>query len=106
MAGIDVTADNFEQEVLKSDVPVIVDFWAEWCVPCKMLHPILDEIVNEYDGKIKVAKVNVDQEGDIAGQYNIISIPTLLLFKDGQVVNQQVGAGPRQTIESFFKDYI
>jgi len=106
MAGIDVTADNFEQEVLKSDVPVIVDFWAEWCVPCKMVHPILDEIASEYEGKIKIAKVNVDQEGDIAGQYNIISIPTLLLFKDGTVVNQQVGAGPRQTIESFFKDYI
>ena len=106
MAGIDVTADNFEQEVLNADVPVIVDFWAEWCVPCKMVHPILDEIADEYDGKIKIAKVNVDQEGDIAGQYNIISIPTLLLFKDGTVVNQQVGAGPRQTIESFFKDYI
>ncbi|MCF7948876.1 MAG: thioredoxin [Spirochaetaceae bacterium] len=106
MAGIDVTANNFEQEVLKSDVPVIVDFWAEWCVPCKMVHPILDEIASEYEGKIKVAKVNVDQEGDIASQYNIISIPTLLLFKDGTVVNQQVGAGPRQTIESFFKDYI
>ncbi len=106
MAGIEVTAENFEQEVLNADVPVIVDFWAEWCVPCKMIHPILDEIADEYDGKIKIAKVNVDKEGDIAGQYNIISIPTLLLIKDGTVVNQQVGAGPRQTIESFFKDYI
>jgi thioredoxin 1 len=106
MAGIDITADNFEQEVLKSDVPVIVDFWAEWCVPCKMVHPILDKIANEYDGKIKIAKVNVDQAGDIAGQYNIISIPTLLLFKDGQVVNQQVGAGSQQAIEGLFKDYL
>ncbi len=106
MAGIDITADNFEQEVLKSDVPVIVDFWAEWCVPCKMVHPILDKISNEYDGKIKIAKVNVDQAGDIAGQYNIISIPTLLLFKDGQVVNQQVGAGSQQAIEGLFKDYL
>lgn len=106
MAGIDITAENFEQEVLKSDVPVIVDFWAEWCVPCKMVHPILDKIANEYDGKIKIAKVNVDQAGDIAGQYNIISIPTLLLFKDGQVVNQQVGAGSQQAIEGLFKDYL
>ena len=106
MAGIDVTANNFEQEVLKSDVPVIVDFWAEWCVPCKMVHPILDKIADEYDGKIKIAKINVDQEGDIASQYNIISIPTLLLFKDGKVVNQQVGAGSQQTIEGFFKDYL
>ena len=106
MAGIDITAENFEQEVLKSDVPVIVDFWAEWCVPCKMVHPILDKISNEYDGKIKIAKVNVDQAGDIAGQYNIISIPTLLLFKDGQVVNQQVGAGSQQAIEGLFKDYL
>ena len=106
MAGIDVTANNFEQEVLKSDVPVIVDFWAEWCVPCKMVHPILDQIAEEYDGKLKIAKVNVDQEGDIAGQYNIISIPTLLLFKNGTVVNQQVGAGSQQTIKGFFKDYL
>lgn len=106
MAGIDVTADTFAQEVLNADVPVIVDFWAEWCVPCKMIHPILDKIADEHDGKIKIAKVNVDQEGDIASQYNIISIPTLLLFKDGTVVNQQVGAGSQQTIESFFKDYL
>ena len=106
MAGITVTADNFEQEVLKADVPVIVDFWAEWCVPCRMIHPILDEIAGDYDGKVKVAKVNVDQQGELASQYNIISIPTLLLFKDGTVVNQQIGAGPRQTIEGFFKDHI
>jgi len=106
MAGITVTAENFEQEVLKADVPVIVDFWAAWCVPCKMIHPILDEIAKDYDGKVKVAKVNVDDQGELASQYNIISIPTLLLFKDGTVVNQQIGAGPRQTIESFFKDHM
>ncbi len=106
MAGITVTAENFEQEVLKADVPVIVDFWAAWCVPCKMIHPILDEIAKDYDGKVKVVKVNVDNQGELASQYNIISIPTLLLFKDGTVVNQQIGAGPRQTIESFFKDHM
>ncbi|MGC9312760.1 MAG: thioredoxin [Sediminispirochaetaceae bacterium] len=106
MAGITVTAENFEQEVLKADVPVIVDFWAAWCVPCKMIHPILDEIAKDYDGKVKVVKVNVDNQGELASQYNIISIPTLLLFKDGTVVNQQIGAGPRQTIEKFFKDHM
>jgi thioredoxin 1 len=106
MSEITVTSDNFEQEVLKSDVPVIVDFWAEWCVPCKMIQPILEEVSSEYAGKLKVAKVNVDDEGELAGQYNVISIPTLLLFKDGTVVNQQVGAGSRQNIEELFKDYI
>ncbi|MFO7848659.1 MAG: thioredoxin [Spirochaetia bacterium] len=101
-----VTDENFEEEVLKSDVPVIVDFWAEWCVPCKMIHPILEEIAEAYEGKLKVVKVNVDEDGDIASSYNIISIPTLLLFKDGTVVNQQVGAGSRKAIEDLFKDYI
>lgn len=106
MAGVTVTTDNFEQEVLGADVPVIVDFWAEWCVPCKMIHPILEEIEKEYSGQIKVAEVDVDNHGELASQFNIISIPTLLLFKDGTVVNQQVGAGPKQTIEKLFKDYI
>lgn len=106
MAGVTVTTDNFKQEVLGADVPVIVDFWAEWCVPCKMIHPILEEIEKEYRGQIKVAEVDVDNHGELASQFNIISIPTLLLFKDGTVVNQQVGAGPKQTIEKLFRDYI
>ncbi len=101
-----VTGDNFEQEVLKSDVPVIVDFWAEWCVPCKMIHPILEEIAQSYEGKLKVVQVNVDEDGDIASDYNIISIPSLLLFKDGIVANQQVGAGSRKAIEDLFKDFV
>ncbi len=106
MAGVSVSADSFEKEVLNADVPVIVDFWAEWCVPCKMIHPILEEIEAEYGSRVKVVEVDVDKHGELAGQYNIISIPTLLLFKDGVVVNQQVGAGPRQTIEKLFKDYL
>jgi thioredoxin 1 len=106
MSEITVTSDNFQQEVLDSDVPVIVDFWAEWCVPCKMIQPILEEVSSDYAAKLKVVKVNVDEEGELAGQYNVISIPTLLLFKDGTVVNQQVGAGSRQNIEELFKDYI
>ena len=101
-----VTKDNFKEEVLDSEVPVIVDFWAEWCVPCKMIHPILDEVSQEYDGKLKVVKVDVDQEGELASDYNVISIPTLLLFKDGIVVNQQVGAGSQESIKNLFKDYV
>ena len=101
-----VGGDSFEQEVLKADVPVIVDFWAEWCVPCKMVHPILEEISGEYGDKIKIVAVNVDEDGDLASDYNVISIPSLLLFKDGIVVNQQVGAGSRKAIEGLFKDYL
>lgn len=106
MSELTVTKDNFKEEVLDSDLPVIVDFWAEWCVPCKMIHPILDEVSQEYDGKLKVAKVDVDQEGDLASDYNVISIPTLLLFKDGIVVNQHVGAGSKESIQNFFSDYV
>ena len=106
MDAISVTAENFEQEVLKADVPVLVDFWAEWCMPCKMIHPILEEISNEYDGQLKVVKVDVDSQGELAGEYNIISIPTLMLFKNGTVVNQQIGAGSKKSIEGFFKEYL
>jgi thioredoxin 1 len=103
---ITVTSANFQNEVLESDIPVLVDFWAEWCVPCKMVGPILEEIAQAHEGKLKVGKLNVDQEGDLAGQFNVISIPTLMLFKGGEVVNQQVGAGSRQAIEKLFSDYI
>lgn len=103
---ITVTSANFQTEVLDSDVPVLVDFWAEWCVPCKMIGPILEEIAEAYDGKLKVGKLNVDQEGELAGQFNVISIPTLMLFKGGEVINQQVGAGSRQLIEKLFTDHI
>lgn len=101
-----ITADNFEQEVLKSDVPVLVDFWAEWCVPCKMIAPVLEEVAEEQNGKLKVAKLNVDEQGEIAQKYNIISIPTLMLFKDGEVVNQQVGAGSKDIINGVFSGYV
>lgn len=102
----EVNSDTFKQEVIDSDVPVIVDFWAEWCVPCKMVHPILEEILQDYSDKLKVVSVNVDENGEIASDYNIISIPTLLLFKDGMVVNQQVGAGSKKAIEKLFQDYV
>jgi thioredoxin 1 len=91
-----VTDTSFEQEVLKSDVPVIVDFWAEWCGPCKMVAPIVDEIGTEYEGKVKVVKVDVDSNTKVATQYGIMSIPTLLFFKDGKVVDSVVGVMPKK----------
>jgi thioredoxin 1 len=103
---VTLTADNFDTEVLQSDIPVLIDFWAEWCGPCKMISPIVEELAGSYDGKLKVGKVNVDEEGDIASQYGIISIPTLLVFKNGEIVNKQVGAVPRPAIEALFKEFV
>ena len=88
---ITLTDENFPQEVLKSPVPVLVDFWAEWCGPCKMVAPILDELATEYDDRVKIAKVNIDEYQGLATQYGIRAIPTLLIFKDGQVADQIVG---------------
>jgi thioredoxin 1 len=82
---------NFESEVVQSTVPVVVDFWAEWCQPCKMLSPVLDKISSRYDGRLKVVKCNLDENGEIAMKYGVMSIPNLIFFRDGQVVNQAVG---------------
>jgi len=95
---IELNAENFETEVLKSDKPVLVDFWAEWCAPCRMLAPTIDEIATTYDGRLKVAKLNVDQFGDIAARYQIRGIPTILVFNGGEVHDQMVGAGSKENI--------
>ena len=106
MSGITITKDNFNNEVLQSPVPVLLDFWAEWCGPCKMIGPILDEIAGEYSGSLKVGKINVDEESALAEQHGISSIPTLVLYKDGEIANQKSGAVPKNDIISLFKNFI
>jgi thioredoxin 1 len=103
---VTITEANFDQEVVKSDVPVLIDFWAEWCMPCKMIAPALDELAGTYAGKVKIGKVNVDEETDLASRYNIVSIPTLLVFNGGEVVKQHVGAAPKPALEGLFKEYV
>ncbi len=92
MAVLEITDKNFESEVIKSNIPVLVDFWAEWCGPCKAIAPIVDQISNELEGKLKVGKVNVDDAQDLAAKFNVMSIPTLFIFKDGKPIEQIVGA--------------
>ncbi len=95
---VEVTDSNFQSEVLKSDKPVLLDFWAEWCGPCKMIAPVVEELAKEYDGKLKVGKVDVDSNQQTSMQYGIRSIPTLLIFKGGKVVDQLIGAVPKKML--------
>lgn len=102
MAVITLTAENFEQEVLKSDLPVLVDFWAPWCMPCRMLAPTIDDIAKDA-ADFKVGKINVDEQGELAQRFGIMSIPTLMVFRDGAAVRQSMGVQPKQAILEMLK---
>jgi len=106
MAAAQVTDATFKQEVLESDVPVLVDFWAPWCGPCRMVAPVVEEISDQYDGKVKVVKVNTDENPSVASQYGIRSIPTLMIFKGGQRVDMVVGAVPKTTLANTLEKYL
>jgi thioredoxin 1 len=98
MAALAITTANFDDEVAASKLPVLVDFWAEWCGPCRAVAPVVDQIADEYDGRVKVAKLDVDAEPALAGRYGVLSIPTIILFKDGEPVAQSVGAKPKERL--------
>jgi len=98
---VTVSEDNWEQEVLKSDTPVLVDFWAQWCGPCRMVAPVLDQIADEMDGKVRIVKLDVDSNQKIAYQFQVQSIPTFILFKGGQMADRMMGAMPKASFESF-----
>ncbi|NCC63860.1 MAG: thioredoxin [Spirochaetia bacterium] len=106
MSEIIITEENFEQEVLKSELPVLVDFWAPWCGPCKMIGPAVSQLAQAYEHTIKVAKVNVDEVSSLADKFNVSSIPTLMLFKQGEVVDQRMGAASFAVIEGFVKQHM
>lgn len=99
MADVTFSDSNFQQDVLKSDTPVLVDFWAPWCGPCKIVSPVVEELAKEYQGKMKVGKMNVDENPEVSGSYSVMSIPTLMLFKNGQPVKSIIGAQGRDTIK-------
>ena len=100
MATKNVTDDNFDTEVIKSTKPILVDFWAEWCGPCRMVGPVVEELAGDYDGKVKFVKINVDDANALASKYNVFSIPTLMIFNKGEIVAQQVGAASKDSYKN------
>ena len=105
MAVIKITSKNFEEEVSKSELPVLLDFWASWCGPCRMVSPIVDEVANELEGKAKVGKINVDEEQELAQAFSIMSIPTLVVINNGKLVNQSVGVRSKQEIIAMIENH-
>lgn len=106
MSAINVNADSFEQEVLKAEIPVLADLWAPWCGPCKALGPTIDEVATQFAGKVKVVKINIDDNPELATRYSVMSIPTLLVFNNGDVAEQLVGLVPKAKIEAKLRPYI
>lgn len=106
MPEVTLTDQNFKREVLESNLPVLVDFWASWCGPCQMIAPVVEEIAKEFEGKFKVGKLNIDENRETAGNYNIMSIPALLIFKDGKVVDEIIGSLPKSEIVNHIKKII
>ncbi|MEL6125650.1 MAG: thioredoxin [Pseudomonadota bacterium] len=104
MATVKVTDETFESDVLKSDIPVVVDFWAEWCGPCKQIGPSLEELSDEYDGRVKIAKVNVDENPNAPAQLGVRGIPALFLFQDGAVVSNKTGAAPKAALQGWIEE--
>jgi thioredoxin 1 len=103
---VNLTANNFEKEVIRSKIPALVDFWAPWCGPCQMIAPYVEQIAKDYAGKLKVCKINVDEASELATKYAIMSIPALMLFKEGKVMEKRVGAMNKEALEGLIKQYI
>lgn len=103
MAELKITKNNFNNEIINSDIPVLLDFWASWCGPCRMLSPIIGELAKEYDGKLKIGKVNVDEEPELASHFNIASIPTVVIIKDKTIMDKSIGFVPKNKLEEMIK---